>query len=232
MSLITTFEGIQRESFGKFIIPTVIETMRLFPDAIVIASGIYAIIIQSMPYGVFFGTMIEATVIYNLIKSFATYVNITGTIIPTAESNRGECRSGFVNPISLNYLSFFGDSPIGIAFPSAPIYTLSVASAYIFTTLNHQSKELQALGPSYASRYYSSIFFLFMIIFVFILFRLFFNCESFGVMFMSVIIGLVIGVLLVRQNVRLFGPQSINLIGIPLLRNRTADGKKLYVCPK
>ena len=163
MSLITTFEGIQRESFGKFIIPTVIETMRLFPDAIVIASGIYAIIIQSMPYGVFFGTMIEATVIYNLIKSFATYVNITGTIIPTAESNRGECRSGFVNPISLNYLSFFGDSPIGIAFPSAPIYTLSVASAYIFTTLNHQSKELQALGPSYASRYYSSIFFLFMI---------------------------------------------------------------------
>ena len=71
-----------------------------------------------------------------------------------------------------------------------------------------------------------------MIIFLFILFRLFFNCESFGVMFMSVVIGLVIGVLLVRQNVRLFGPQSINLIGIPLLRNRTADGKKLYVCPK
>ena len=48
----------------------------------------------------------------------------------------------------------------------------------------------------------------------------------------TVPIGLVVGFLLVRQNISLLGPTSINLLGIPLLRNRTADGKKLYVCPK
>ena len=109
---------------------------------------------------------------------------------------------------------------------------LSVASAYIFTTLNQQAKELQALGPAYSSRYYSSVIFLLMIIFLFIVFRLTYQCDGFGVLILSMVIGLIIGSLLVIQNTRLFGPQSVNLIGIPLLRNRTADGKKLYVCPK
>jgi hypothetical protein len=109
---------------------------------------------------------------------------------------------------------------------------ISVAAAYIFTTLNKQSKELQALGPAYSSRYYSSAIFLLMIVALFIIFRLFFQCDGFGVLIMSMVIGLSVGTILVQQNERLFGAQSINLIGIPLLRNRTADGKKLYVCPK
>lgn len=209
------------------------ESMRVFPDAIVIASGIYALIIQSFPYGVFFGSMLEATFIYRIIKTFATFVNVTGTIAPTYASHTASCRTGFSAPsATMEGITMFGRVPLGVPFPSAPIYMLSVASAYVFTTLNHQTKELQALGPSYSSRYYTSAVLLLMTIFIFILFRLSYNCESIGVMVISMIIGLIIGTGLVQQNIRLFGPQSINLIGIPILRNRTADGKKLYVCPK
>jgi hypothetical protein len=46
----------------------------------------------------------------------------------------------------------------------------------------------------------------------------------------TVALGLILGTTLVQQNVRLFGENSVNLIGIPILRSRTASGKKLYVC--
>jgi hypothetical protein len=233
MAFMGSIDEVHKALFTDTIVPVVLESMRLFPDAIVIASGVYALLIQSAPYGIFFGSMLEATFIFRLIKGFATYVNLTGTFAPSYASNTPACRTGFTNPTAtMEMMTLFGKDPLGIAFPSAPIYMLSVASAYIFTTLNKQSKELQALGPAYSSRYYSSAIFLLMIVALFIVFRLFFQCDGFGVLIMSMVIGILVGTVLVQQNERLFGAQSINLIGIPLLRNRTADGKKLYVCPK
>jgi hypothetical protein len=44
--------------------------------------------------------------------------------------------------------------------------------------------------------------------------------------------GLVVGALLLLQNTYLFGRDSTNFSGIPLLRDRTKDGKPLYVCTK
>jgi hypothetical protein len=59
-----------------------------------------------------------------------------------------------------------------------------------------------------------------------------YECDSFSAVMGSMAIGLILGYLLVLQNALLFGPSSINMIGIPLLRNKTVDGKKIYVCPK
>ena len=129
-------------------------------------------------------------------------------------------------------LSMFASESIPNPVPSAPIDILSVASAYIFSSLNTQSKELAALGPAYSSRYYVSAIFLTMLIFLFVSFRIAFGCESLGTIIISVPIGLILGMLLVQQNTRLFGPESVNLVGIPLLQGRTATGKKIYVCPK
>ena len=102
----------------------------------------------------------------------------------------------------------------------------------MFTTLNLQSKELAALGPSYSSRYYVSAIFLTVLLFLFIAFRAAYGCDTFGVLMMTVPIGVILGMLLVQQNSRLFGPESINLVGIPLLQGRAASGRPIYVCPK
>ena len=233
MTSMESIELLHKTIFTDTIVPVVLESMRLFPDALVIASGIYALLIQSAPFGLFFGSMLEATLVYRVIKAFTTYVNVMGTFAPSSKAFTSACRTGFTNPTAtLETMTLFGRDPLGISCPSAPLYMLSVASAYIFTTLNKQTKELQALGPAYSSRYYSSAIFLLMILLLFVVFRLYFECDGFGVLILSMVIGLFVGTVLVEQNVRLFGQQSINLIGIPLLRNRTADGKKIYVCPK
>jgi hypothetical protein len=232
-SIVSGLQNIQQSVFNKTIIPVTLETMRLFPDALVVVSGIFAILMQSLPYGIFFGSLVEATIIYRLIKFGANYANMSGTVIPTASSFTSQCRSGFIYPsASMQSMSMFGEESLGPSFPSVPIYMLATASAYVFSTLNQQTKELEALGPAYSSRYYMSAILLLMLLAFFIVFRVAFNCESMWVLLVSAMIGIILGYLLVQQNLRLFGPQSINLIGIPLLRSRTADGKKLYVCPK
>jgi hypothetical protein len=61
-------------------------------------------------------------------------------------------------------------------------------------------------------------------------YRMFYNCESMMVVFASIALGLLVGTTLVTQNLKLFGPDSTNLSGIPLLRNKTATGEKMYIC--
>lgn len=212
------------------IVPVALEMMRIFPDGIVIASGIYALITMSTPYAVFFASMIESTVAFRFIQWVAAYVN-SSSLAPSVASLTNKCRTGFMQPTAtMNSLSMF--SLLGSPFPSAPIFMLATASSYIFTTLSLQSKELEALGPAYSSRYYISLVFLFMLLFLFCAFRMAYECDSFGVIMLTLPIALVLGVALVFQNQRLFGATSVNLLGIPILQNRTANGQTIYVCPK
>ena len=220
---------------GKFVddtlVPIVTEMMRIFPDGLVITSGFYAIFTLSFSFAVFFMSMLEATLILNALQYAGSYLNIA-PISAKSKSYEGVCRTGFTDAnTGLASLSLFSSDPLKNPFPSSPIFMLSTAAAYMFSTLNSQSKELAALGPAYASRYYVSAFFLTMLIFLFVAFRVSYGCDSFGVVMVSVPIGLFVGMLLVQQNPRLFGPEGINLVGIPLLQGRAASGKPIYVCP-
>jgi len=214
------------------LVPVVTEMMRIFPDGLVITSGIYAVLTLSFPFAIFFSSMLEATALFHAIRYATSYLNISPTTAST-KSYTHICRTGFTDPTtSLLSLSIFGKEPIRNPFPSSPIYILSVASAYIFSTVNSQSKELTALGPAYSSRFYMSMIFLTVLLFLFVCFRIAYGCDGYGVVIMSVPIGLFIGMMLVQQNVGLFGKESVNLLGIPLLKSRTASGKPIYVCPK
>lgn len=228
----TVISDFKRGLIDESVVPVVTEMMRIFPDGLVIASGLYALFTMSFPFSIFFVSMIEATAFFHVIRNVTSFLGI----VPTAASIASQqhiCRTGFTQPTtSLLSLSMFNTSSIKSSFPSSQIYMLSVASAYIFSTLNRQSKELAALGPSYSSRYYISVILLSILLFIFVSFRIAYGCETFATSILSVPIGLFIGALLVTQNANLLGADSVNLVGIPLLQSRTASGKKIYVCPK
>jgi hypothetical protein len=219
------------------VLPVVQEMMRIFPDGVVITSGIYALLTLSFPFAVMFGSLIEATMIFHVLRSGSSYLNFFPTAL-TKSSYKHICRTGFSDPVnsSLSSLSMFtsmlNSSSLLHQFPSAPIYMLSVASAYLFSTLSAQSKDLEALGPQFSQRYYSSLIFLSILLFLFVSFRIAYSCETMATVILSIPIGLFIGMLLVMQNEKLFGKSSINLIGIPQLSSVTQDGQKIYLCPK
>ena len=206
----------------------VAEMIRIFPDGIVMGMGFFAALTASFPYGIFFLSLVESLGIFHGLRLLDTYLNIS-TAMQTKTAYTTKCISGFMSN-TIQTLSLFGSGNQS-AFPSAPIYIVSMASSYIMSILFRFSKELEVLGPNFSSRFYLAAISLPLFILSFVLFRLYFGCDDFGVLLTSIFIGGLIGVTLVEQNYRIFGLSSLNLIGIPFIKSRTADGKKLYVCP-
>jgi amino acid permease len=174
--------------------------------------------------------MLEAGLLYRFISSMTSYLGFSSPSTK-ASTYSAKCRSGFTERPDFTSLSSLGVNTSRYSFPSYPLYIFTVAASYLFLSLDKLSKELEALGPAYSSRYYSSMIFLGLAILVIFSFRLLYECDNFGVLAMTLILAFFVGLFLVEQNTALFGTPSMNLIGIPLLRNRTANGQPIYICP-
>jgi len=114
--------------------------------------------------------------------------------------------------------------------PSYGMFLVSFATTYLATSLYMLKDELDVLDLSNAKQYYISISLLVLLSIVYLMIRLTNECETSGSAISGLFFGSLIGALLVNLNVQLFGKDSINFLGIPLLRNRTADGKPIYIC--
>lgn len=202
--------------------------LSILPDAILPAAGFHALFTLSSAYGMFFASLIEARILLWGIQASSYH------FLGNEDEGRGRNERCSNHITHGNQDREFMNDPHHrpFVFPSTPMYMLSVASSYVFNTLNAQSKELEALGPAFSTRYYVSLTFLISLISLIAAFRMISDCESFFNIITSSVIGIIIGYMLVVQNKRLFGDASINMLGIPHLRNRTASGKKIYVCPK
>jgi len=229
MSSYNTYVG----KVGDFVggaTPILEEMLRMFPDGLVFMTGLYALLTLSYPFAILFGTLIESTLFFHILRSIATYFRIGGT---DRESGSEQCRSGFTL-LGTETFSMF-TSRHDVSFPSSPIYMTAVASSYFLGSLLTLSSELEALGSGFSSRFYISAVFLSLFILLVVSTRLVRGCDGYFTALASMFVGLLIGLVLVYQNYSIFGnngKQAINLIGIPILRGRTVDGQPIYICPK
>ena len=202
------------------------ELLRILPDSIIIVSGLMAILTASFPMAVFFFSLLESVVGFHLLQKMFTMFDIS-FIKPSDKIFSPACHTGFQ---SATLTSFFGSPSAKTALPSAPLYLASVAASYLFMSMNAHIKELEALGPAYSSRYYIGVFALLSFLFVLGAYRMYSGCETLGIVMISIFLGLIIGAMLIYQNNAILGPDSINMVSVPLLRNRAVTGEKLYVC--
>ena len=208
-------------------LPVIGEIVRIIPDALIWGMGFLALVTSSTSLGIFFFTLIESVVIYYGIRSFNTWLGIIPEIL-SKNSSLLACRSGF-SSVTLHTLSLFGLDK-QLAFPSAAIYIVSVATSYILSMLITFKKELETLGTAFASRLYLSAVGLSGILFILMAYRAVNSCDSFIIIIASLLSGLVVGAVLLQQNRLLTSTSGINMLGIPLLYNSTASGNPLYVC--
>lgn len=224
-AILTTFKS----SAGEFAPLAVIrESIRIFPDSLVMGVGFYSVLTMSFAFGMFFIALLESLAVFHGLR-YANSVVGFASVLPTRASLTKACTTGF-SSITMESLSMFG-AGLRSAFPSAPMFILGVATSYILYSMSVLAEEIQVLGEEYSKRFYfAAIGFPILITFVG-LFRAFYDCDYFSTMLVSVLLGGILGVALVEQNRRLLGESSLNLMGIPLLKRRTASGDKLYVCP-
>ena len=208
--------------------PLLIEIFRLFPDSILFGSFFFALVSQSYPMSIFVVSMLETSAIAGLLQKLMTYLDFARSL-PNLNEDPSKCYPSALSP-SLESLLRFNQDSLSSAFPSFPIFFISTASAYVVGSVWAQKRELEALGPEYAARFYIAIAITTLLLFTSIAFRLSYGCEGVGTLLVTTLFGLVLGGLLIFQNNSLLGRDSTNFSGIPLLRERTKDGKPLYVC--
>jgi len=208
-------------------LPVLAEIIRIFPDALVWGIGFFSLITLSFPFGVFFIALLESIAIYYGLRSGNTWLGVFPERV-TKDASYLKCRTGFAS-VTVESLSLFGSERL-LAFPSAPIYIVSVAVSYILSMLITFKKELETLGTDYASRLYLSAVGLSSILFLLMAYRSYYSCDSFIVIILSLVVGLCVGAVLLQQNKLLAGTSAINMLGIPLLYNSTASGNPMYVC--
>jgi hypothetical protein len=208
--------------------PLISEVFRLLPDGILFGSAFFALLSQSYPMAIFVASMLQTSLVAVGLQKLLTYMDI-GRTLPSISEDPSKCFPSTFAP-SLETVMTFGRDGISSGFPSYPMFFMSTAAAYVVGSVWSQQKELQALGPEYAARFYIAVFVSTLLLFASITYRLAYGCDTAGILILTTLFGFILGGLLVFQNNYLLGRDSTNFAGIPLLVERTKDGKPLYVC--
>jgi len=202
--------------------------LQMFPEAIFWGVGFIAFITLSYPFGVFFLSLIEAGVFYHVLN----YINENVRVFGTNSLKSGKCRTGFEEP-TLRSISLF-QYEFRPTFMSISVFLSSFIGGYIVGVLVYLKNELEILGSQYGEEYktrmYGSVAFFVFIVFVTMTYRLLAGCDGALNILVSLFFGLSIGALVLLQNNGVLGIQSLNLLGVPILRKRTDTGADLYVC--
>jgi hypothetical protein len=203
--------------------------IQLFPDAIFWGTGFIALITISIPYAVFFVSMIESLFIYHILND----INENVQLISPNSLKSGRCKSG-LEGVTLYSVKSILDSNFKATFLSYIIFMTSFIGTYIVGALLYLKDELQILGKSYGeqftTRMYGSVAFFSVMTFITMSYRLLSSCDSALNIVVSLILGISVGALILLQNNNILGKNSLNMLGVPLLRKRTETGGNLYVC--
>jgi hypothetical protein len=207
--------------------PAFHDLLRSAPDALFLGSSILGLLTQNFALGVFVLAMAEFGIAHRVLAG------IIGTTQGNTRPMRPEiCSAGIPSPYQISVVGkLLGES----SFPSASVFFLSAVIAYtISSTLNFE-KELEELGkqdPEWKTRLPLSLVFSCLFIVFLAVYRLYYSCDSVFVILGSLLLGGLAGFLVYIVHVYLFGRDSINFLGIPLLADKAANGKPLYVCAK
>jgi hypothetical protein len=196
------------------------EFILLFPDSILFGSLLLGLATLSIQHGLFF---------ISLLQSFIALIglqNIISFVVGKSEVG-AQCKSKF-------HTLTFGDiiSSTSANNPSYGIYVVSFACAYLLTSFYEIKDELDVLDTSFYKQYNTSFYVLTAIPILYAISRVVLRCDSVSSALVSIFVGAFIGVLLEHQNVSLFGRNSTNFLGIPLLRNKSINNEPIYICSK
>lgn len=216
--------GLLSQFLDNFAKPLSNDIMLGLPDSLFVGSAFFSLFTQSQAYGFLTLAMVEFIAIYNLLAKFSNFVS-TG-------SEPTKCLPGYSSLFQLSVLSCFVKPS---SFPSGPVFFVGAIYAYILASILSFSDEYNYLGETNAdwkSRIPMSAIFGTIFLFGFIAWRFMNSCDTIVPMVGSLLIGLVIGTIVQRVHYSGFGEDSVNFLGVPLLLDRAADGKPMYICSK
>lgn len=191
------------------------ETALLLPDSLFYGSLLLGISTLSIQHILFFFSLLESLIGFSALNGIFEFI--------LGKETQTKCRSKF-------HTLLYGDLFIS---PSANnvsygVYIITFAASYFIQSIYNLQSELEVIDTSYTNAYIISG--LVALPLLYSVFRLSLECESLTAVFLALFFGALIGTLIQYQNMQIFGRDSINFLGIPLLRNKAANGQPIYIC--
>ena len=100
----------------------------------------------------------------------------------------------------------------------------------IIFAMQQFSTEIKSLGNDVGVRTQFALALSGLFMLALFMFRYSYGCESFGTLLLSLILGFIVGIGIVYQNIALFGRDGINILNIPMIMTALEQGKPMYVC--
>ena len=195
------------------------DILLMFPDGVLYGSLFFGLVTLSQQHIIFFITLLEGLLFLKAFQYVATFMNGSSKLNPEA------CRSKFQGMTFSELNEEFNSDSI-----SYGVYLLAVASSYFINSSSALQDELEVLDSSYLTRSTTTMYLLAGVTLAYAVFKVLIDCDSLSSVSLALLLGGLVGLFLVYQNVKLFDKNSVNFMGIPLLRNRSADNKPIYIC--
>lgn len=220
----TVYESIV-EFYKTVIGPVVVESLRLLPDSMVLGTAIFTMLSGCISYAVLLFTMVELMLGQRV---FSMVISGIAPIQGGTAYKQEVCQPGlsFPNTMRISLLEKIGTVSM---FPSPTMFFLTGIISYIVACIQNFSREIKTLGGNLSTRTTISAVMSSIFIFVILMFRYTYECESFSSLIVSLILGLVAGIAIMYQNLALFGSSGINILNLPIIQP-IGQGAPMFVC--
>jgi hypothetical protein len=215
-----------KDFMGGTIFRTIAEMYNLMPDSVLFGSLVLYFLTQNLAYGIFSAFIIELTLSHRLIAWMS--VQMFG---PPATQKPIACRAGYKTP-QMDISRMFNHDP----YPSYSIFSIVSMASYLGFATNACSVALESMGENWKTRSTIAYMFMGMIVCTFILARIFLSgCDdTFGEIIVAAVLAVIVGYLFFYINKSLFGMESMNFLGLPVLASKGTDSNgnptDVYIC--
>jgi len=201
------------------------EMGRLFPDSILFGSLILYVITQNVSFGVLSIFFLETSLLHKVVAFVCekTYGPILSPLASKSKEEIRKCRPGFTGARK--------DWERGMdKYPSVSVFFWGSLISYMLGANYSFSQVLNQMGLDWQPRTAFAIAGIILLSILFIIGRMY-GCEdSVTEIGLALSLGLVAGILLYIVNLNVFGLESMNFNGLPIIVNKTEQGSSIYVC--
>ena len=215
-----------QDFMGNTMVRTVAEIYNLMPDSVLFGCFVLYFLTQNLAYGVFSAFIIELTLSHRLIAWMS--VQMFG---PPAIPKPIACRAGYKTP-QMDISRMFNHDP----YPSYGIFSIVSMASYLGFATSASSTALESMGENWKTRSMIAYTFMGLIVGTFILTRIFLSgCDdTLGEIIIAAALAVIVGYLFFYINKSLFGMESMNFLGLPVLASKGANSNgnptEIYVC--
>lgn len=203
--------------------------LQVFPDTITASTMLFALLFQSPPFAALSGSIVFLNIIHPYIARFFTSF-IGGTI-----ARNDSCEGRFPGVSLSRMIQLSSNKKFGSlddsGWPSYYSVFLGFLTAYAGSMPLLYRQELNA-SPKRNVATIVGMVVLSLVVFTGILFRMLGGCDSFLSTIVGLLVGGIIGILVILFLSWISDRRLTNILALPLLRNKSADGKPIYVCEK